>query len=80
MKQSWWFSPGNSTWAIFVRLALAGVFIPEGLQKLTHAGILGAGRFVKIGIPWPEFCTGSITPCISRSSAEVTGGVFACSG
>ena len=55
MKQSWWFSPGESTWAIFIRLALAGVFIPEGLQKLTHADILGAGRFVKIGIPWPEF-------------------------
>jgi len=37
MKRSWWFSPGESTRAIFVRLALAGVFIPEGLQKLTHA-------------------------------------------
>jgi putative oxidoreductase len=55
MKQSWWFSPGESTWAIFIRLSLAGVFIPEGLQKLTHADILGAGRFVKIGIPWAEF-------------------------
>ena len=55
MKQYWWLSPGELTWAIFVRLALAGVFIPEGLQKLTHADILGAGRFVKIGIPWPEF-------------------------
>nr|WP_315050886.1 DoxX family protein [uncultured Brevundimonas sp.] len=38
-----------------MRLSLAGVFIPEGLQKLTHADILGAGRFEKIGIPAAEF-------------------------
>lgn len=55
MKNSWWLSPGEATWAILVRLSLAGVFIPEGLQKLTHPDILGAGRFTKIGIPWPEF-------------------------
>lgn len=54
MKNSWWLSPGEATWSIFVRLSLAGVFIPEGLQKLTHADVLGAGRFAKIGIPWPE--------------------------
>lgn len=55
MKRNWWFSPGEATWSIFVRLALAGVFITEGLQKLTHPDILGAGRFAGIGIPWPEF-------------------------
>lgn len=55
MKSSWWSSPGEATWSIFVRLSLAGVFIPEGLQKLTHADILGAGRFEKIGIPAAEF-------------------------
>lgn len=55
MRGSWWFSPGEATWSIFVRLSLAGVFIFEGLQKLTHADALGAGRFAKIGIPWPEF-------------------------
>lgn len=54
MKHSWWFSPGEASWSIFVRLSLAGVFIPEGLQKLTHADELGAGRFAKIGIPSPE--------------------------
>jgi uncharacterized membrane protein YphA (DoxX/SURF4 family) len=30
------------------------VFLPEGIQKLLFPGILGAGRFAKIGIPWPE--------------------------
>jgi putative oxidoreductase len=30
------------------------VFFPEGLQKLLFPAILGAGRFAKIGIPWPD--------------------------
>lgn len=55
MKHSWWFAPGEAVWSIFIRLSLAGVFIPEGLQKLTHADILGIGRFIGIGIPYPEF-------------------------
>jgi len=54
MDKSFWRSPGDSHWAIFVRLSLAGVFIFEGLQKLTHANELGAGRFTRIGVPAPE--------------------------
>ena len=55
MNKNWWMSPGEASWSILIRLSLAGVFIPEGLQKLTHAEILGAGRFAKIGIPYPDF-------------------------
>lgn len=33
---------------------MAFVFIPEGIQKLVFPEILGAGRFVGIGIPYPE--------------------------
>ncbi len=41
---------------IFIRLAVGlTVFFPEGLQKLLFADILGAGRFARIGIPFPEF-------------------------
>lgn len=40
-------------WTILVRLLLAGVFIPEGIQKLIFPELLGAGRFEGIGIPWP---------------------------
>ena len=42
-------------WSILIRL-LVGlvVFFPEGIQKLAFPGILGAGRFAKIGIPFPE--------------------------
>ena len=45
----------ESGWTILVRL-LVGliVFLPEGIQKLTNADALGAGRFAKIGIPFPE--------------------------
>jgi putative oxidoreductase len=30
------------------------VFFPEGIQKLIFPDILGAGRFAKIGIPFPD--------------------------
>jgi putative oxidoreductase len=49
----WWRAPGNSRWAILVRLSLAGVFVLEGLQKLLFPEILGSGRFAGIGIPLP---------------------------
>ncbi len=42
-------------WSILVRL-LVGlvVFFPEGIRKLTFPDLLGAGRFAKIGIPYPD--------------------------
>jgi putative oxidoreductase len=45
----------ESGWTILVRL-LVGliVFLPEGLQKLAYPDLLGAGRFAKIGIPYPD--------------------------
>ena len=46
---------GELGWTILVRL-LVGliVFLPEGIQKLAFPDVLGAGRFAKIGIPFPE--------------------------
>jgi putative oxidoreductase len=42
-------------WTVLVRLIVGlVVFFPEGLQKLIFPGILGAGRFANIGIPYPE--------------------------
>jgi len=51
-----WLATRESGWTILVRL-LVGlvVFFPEGLQKLLFPALLGAGRFAKIGFPWPEF-------------------------
>ncbi len=51
-----WFRTQASGWTLLIRL-LVGliVFFPEGLQKLIFPAILGAGRFAKIGLPWPDF-------------------------
>jgi putative oxidoreductase len=55
---------GESGWTILVRL-LVGlvVFVPEGIQKLIFADALGAGRFTKIGIPFPEIM-GPFVGCV----------------
>ncbi len=66
-SSSWWTSPGTATWSILIRLSLAGVFIFEGLQKLTHADRLGAGRFAKIGILAPEFF-GPLVGCVELAA------------
>jgi len=51
---NWMLSPGIGAWTVIIRLMLAGVFIPEGIQKFVFADILGAGRFERIGIPSPD--------------------------
>jgi putative oxidoreductase len=40
---------------IFIRLMVGAVFISEGIQKFIFPNELGAGRFLKIGLPWPGF-------------------------
>lgn len=44
-----------SPWIVLVRLQVGLiVFFPEGIQKLVFPDLLGAGRFAKIGIPYPD--------------------------
>ncbi|WP_298775782.1 DoxX family protein [uncultured Shewanella sp.] len=51
-----WRKTDTTAWTVLIRLLVGAiVFFPEGLQKLFYAEILGSGRFIKIGIPWPEF-------------------------
>jgi uncharacterized membrane protein YphA (DoxX/SURF4 family) len=40
---------------ILVRLLVGGVFLAEGIQKFLFPAALGVGRFIKIGIPAPQF-------------------------
>jgi uncharacterized membrane protein YphA (DoxX/SURF4 family) len=40
---------------ILVRLIVGSVFLSEGIQKFLFPDALGIGRFIKIGIPVPEF-------------------------
>jgi DoxX-like protein len=39
---------------ILIRLLVGAVFLSEGIQKFLFPDQLGAGRFVKIGLPMPE--------------------------
>jgi putative oxidoreductase len=40
--------------AALIRLMVGGVFLSEGIQKFLEPTLQGAGRFARIGIPWPE--------------------------
>jgi putative oxidoreductase len=51
----------SSAWSIrvakaivLIRILVGWVFLSEGIQKFLFADTLGAGRFAKIGIPWPH--------------------------
>jgi uncharacterized membrane protein YphA (DoxX/SURF4 family) len=39
---------------VMVRVLVGWVFLSEGIQKFLFPAALGAGRFVKIGIPAPQ--------------------------
>jgi len=39
---------------LLVRILVGWVFLSEGIQKFLFPDSLGVGRFVKIGIPWPQ--------------------------
>src|SRR6202161_3616322 len=39
---------------VLVRVLVGWVFLAEGIQKFLFPEALGVGRFVKIGIPWPQ--------------------------
>jgi putative oxidoreductase len=40
---------------VLVRLLVGWVFLAEGIQKFLFPEALGVGRFIKIGIPAPQF-------------------------
>lgn len=39
---------------VLIRLMVGWVFLSEGIQKFLYPDLLGAGRFARIGIPWPH--------------------------
>jgi len=45
----------NSKTTIIIRLIVGLVFLSEGIQKFLFPAIRGAGRFDKIGLPFPDF-------------------------
>ena len=49
------FSTNGPRASILIRLLVGAVFLSEGIQKFLFPATLGVGRFVKIGIPAPQF-------------------------
>lgn len=41
------------TATLLIRMMVGCVFLSEGIQKFLEPAARGAGRFAKIGIPWP---------------------------
>lgn len=41
--------------SLLIRILVGSVFISEGIQKFLYPEVRGVGRFIKIGIPVPEF-------------------------
>jgi putative oxidoreductase len=60
----------NAASASVIRLMVGLVFLSEGIQKFLFPDALGIGRFVKIGIPYPEFTAPFV------GVLEVVGGLF----
>jgi uncharacterized membrane protein YphA (DoxX/SURF4 family) len=40
---------------LLIRIMVGTVFLSEGIQKFLYPDQLGVGRFIKIGLPAPEF-------------------------
>lgn len=49
-----WLSTNAPAATVLIRLMVGAVFLSEGIQKFLFADQLGAGRFLKIGLPAPE--------------------------
>lgn len=49
------FSTNAPRATILIRLLVGAVFLSEGIQKFLFPATLGVGRFMKIGIPAPQF-------------------------
>jgi uncharacterized membrane protein YphA (DoxX/SURF4 family) len=60
---------------ILIRLLVGAVFLSEGIQQFLFPYQLGAGRFLKIGLPSPEILGGLVCsgPAPSRTARQRAG-------
>jgi len=59
-----------NTSILLIRIMVGTVFLSEGIQKFLYSDVRGTGRFLKIGLPSPEFF-GYFVPTF-----EIPSGVF----
>lgn len=60
MPTRWLLRANAPTPAVLIRVVVGVIFASEGIQKFILADAQGAGRFAKIGIPWPELMGPSV--------------------
>ncbi|HET6556201.1 MAG TPA: DoxX family protein [Prolixibacteraceae bacterium] len=60
----------DSKTTLLIRLMTGAVFLSEGIQKFLYPNSLGVGRFIKIGIPYPEY----LAPFVG--GIEIMGGIL----
>jgi uncharacterized membrane protein YphA (DoxX/SURF4 family) len=61
---------------LLVRLAIAFVFVTEGLQKFLDPDAFGVGRFTKIGIPYPDLTAPAVGVVEVACGALILVGLF----
>src|SRR5437773_3311864 len=61
---------------VLIRLLVGAVFLAEGIQKFLFPAALGVGRFVKIGLPAPEFLAPFVGVGESTCGALLIGGLL----
>ena len=54
MLKRWMCGTKAGAAVVLVRLLVGCVFLCEGILKFMQPEALGAGRFARIGIPWPD--------------------------
>ena len=55
MNIRWLLATRAEASTLLIRLSIGlVVFVPEGVQKLMFPDVLGAGKFARIGIPFPD--------------------------
>jgi putative oxidoreductase len=58
-----WVSTNAPAATVLIRLMVGAVFLSEGIQKFLFADQLGAGRFLKIGLPAPDILGPFVAIC-----------------
>ena len=71
---TWIFSTQAPKTTLFIRIMVGAVFLSEGIQKFLYPAELAAGRFIKIGIPFPEL----MGPFVG--AVEIIGGICLLAG
>jgi putative oxidoreductase len=69
-------APSPPRAVLLVRLAIAFVFVTEGVGKFLDPDAFGVGRFTKIGIPYPDITASAVGAIEVACGALILLGLF----